>query len=257
MNGLLSGRTVLITGAGAGLGRGTAFAAAAAGAHVFVTSLSENGRDTVAEIVDRGGTATWVVCDVSDEAAVRNAVAQAVEVTGRLDGMVHNAFARPQWFDKAARALERLSLELWEHETSVSLRGAYFCAVAAFPHLVKTNGRLILLTSAGGIEGSADKPFYGACKGALRAMTKSLAREWGPLGITVNAVSPFASSPSFDKFWAENPDAKEATLRLTALHHLGDAEIDVAPPIVFLLSDLSRYVTGTTLMTDGGRYLAL
>lgn len=257
MKGLLDGRTVFITGAGAGLGRGTALAAADAGAHVVVTSLSENGRDTAAEIADRGGVATWIACDVSDQDAVGAAVERAVELTGRLDGMVHNAFARPRWDVDGARELERFPLELWEHEVSVSLRGAYFCALAAFPHLVASKGRLILLTSAGGIEGDRDKPAYGACKGALRAMTKSLAREWGPLGVTVNAVSPFATSPSFERGWKENPKAKEVTQRLTALHRLGEAEQDVAPPIVFLLSDLSRYVTGTTLMADGGRYLAL
>ena len=68
---------------------------------------------------------------------------------------------------------------------------------------------------------------------------------------------PFASSPSFDRWWAEHPEAKEATLRLTALRRVGDAEPDVAPPILFLLSDLSRYVTGSTLLADGGRYLTL
>ena len=256
MNGLLDGRTVLITGAGAGLGRGTALAAAGAGAHVVVTSLSENGRGTAAEIASRGGRATWVPCDVSDEVAVRAAVERAVETTGRLDALVHNAFARPRWDDPGARTLERLPADLWEHEVSVSLRGAYFCAAAGFAHLAAAKGRLVLLSSAGGIEGSVDKPAYAICKGALRAMTKSLAREWGPMGITVNAVSPFATSPSFERWWSENPAAKEVTLRLTALHHLGDGEKDIAPAILFLLSDLSRYVTGTTLMADGGRYLA-
>jgi NAD(P)-dependent dehydrogenase (short-subunit alcohol dehydrogenase family) len=254
---ILDGKTVLITGAGAGLGRGMALAAADAGAHVFVTSLSENGRETAAAIAARGGTASWLTCDVSDRAAVDGAVAEAVRVTGRLDGMVHNAFARPRWDEPGAKSVAELPLALWEHEVSVSLRGAYYCAQAAFAHLVATKGRLILLTSGGGIEGSGDKPSYAACKGAIRALTKSLAREWGPLGVTVNAVSPFANSPSFEQGWKANPDAKAAQERLTAVRYLGEAEEDVAPPVVFLLSDASHYVTGQTLMTDGGRYLAL
>jgi len=257
MSTVLEGRTVLITGAGAGLGRGMALAVADAGAHVFVTSLSDNGRETAAEITSHGGAASWVACDVSDRRAVEHAVAEAVRVTGRLDGMIHNAFARPRWDEHGARTVAELPLDLWEHEVSVSLRGAYHCSVAAFPHLAAVRGRLILLTSGGGIEGSGDKPSYSACKGAIRAMTKSLAREWGPLGITVNAVSPFAVSPSFERGWKDNPNAKEMQLRLTALHHLGQAEEDVAPPVVFLLSDASHYITGQTLMTDGGRYLAL
>jgi NAD(P)-dependent dehydrogenase (short-subunit alcohol dehydrogenase family) len=257
MTAVLEGKTVVITGAGAGLGRGMALAAAEAGAHVIVTSLSENGRETTAEILERGGHATWVTCDVSNRGDVERAVAEAMRLTGRLDGIVHNAFARPRWDEPGAKSVAELPLPIWEHEVSVSLRGAYYCAQAAFPHLLATKGRLVLLTSGGGIEGSGDKPSYGACKGAIRALTKSLAREWGPLGITVNAVSPFANSPSFEEGWKRNPNAKAEQERLTAVGYLGDGEADVAPPVVFLLSDASQYVTGQTLMTDGGRYLAL
>lgn len=98
MSGTLEGRTVLITGA-AQSRAWSRTRGGKAGAHVIVTSLSENGRGTTEEIVAAGGAATWVQCDVTDRAAVRHAVAEAVRIAGRLDGLVHNAFARPNFDD--------------------------------------------------------------------------------------------------------------------------------------------------------------
>ena len=132
----LDGKTVLITGSGAGLGQGVAIAAAKAGAHVIVTSLSDNGAETKRLIEEAGGKATWVKCDVTDRAAVDNAVEESVRVTGRLDGMVHNAFARPMWEkDPRVGSVSKMTMELWQHEASVALRGAYYCATASYPHL--------------------------------------------------------------------------------------------------------------------------
>lgn len=255
MSAVLEGRTVLISGAGAGLGRGVAVACAKAGAHVIVTSLSENGQETSAEIAEAGGASTWVRCDVSDGAAVEHAVAEAVRVTGRLDAVVHNAFARMRTDDPRNASVAELTRELWEHEASVSLRGAYYLAHAAYPHLAAAKGRLILLTSTAGVEGTPTQPAYAACKGALRALTKSLAREWGPDGITVNAVSPYVTTPSFSAWWDKNPALKRAGEKLTALGYIGDPEPDVAPVFVFLLSDASHYMTGQTFSVDAGRYM--
>jgi 3-oxoacyl-[acyl-carrier protein] reductase len=252
----LSGLTVLITGAGAGLGRGIALAAGSAGAHVIVTSLSDNGQTTTEAIASAGGLATWVKCDVTSRAEVEHAVAEAVRVTGRLDGMVHNAFARPRFDDQRTASVADLSLELWEHESSVAMRGAYYCAATAWPHLRQAHGRLILLSSTSGVEGTPTQPAYAACKGALRAMTKSLAREWGPAGVTVNAVSPYITTPAFSSWWDQNPELKAEGERLTALGYIGDPERDAGPVFVFLLSDASHYVTGQTLFVDAGRYMA-
>jgi 3-oxoacyl-[acyl-carrier protein] reductase len=256
MSGALDGRTVLITGAGAGLGRGIAIAAGKAGAHVIVTSLSDNGLETATAIEDADGIATWIKCDVTDRAAVERAVAQALQITGRLDALVHNAFARPKFDDPRAASVAELPEELWQHEASVAMRGAYYCAKAALAHLIETKGRLILLSSTSGVEGTPTQPAYAACKGALRAMTKSLAREWGPFGVTVNAVSPYITTPSFDAWWAKNPELKVEGEALTALGYIGDPETDAGPPFVFLLSDASHYMTGQTLFIDSGRYMS-
>jgi 3-oxoacyl-[acyl-carrier protein] reductase len=124
------------------------------------------------------------------------------------------------------------------------------------PRLAEARGRLILVTSSAGVEGTPTQPAYAACKGALRAMTKSLAREWGPLGITVNTVSPFVATPSFNAFWEKNPELKEEGVKMTALGYIGEPEDDVAPVFVFLLSDAAHYVTGQTYSVDSGRYMS-
>jgi NAD(P)-dependent dehydrogenase (short-subunit alcohol dehydrogenase family) len=255
VSGLLDGRTVLITGAGAGIGRGIALLAADEGAHVVVTSLGPNGGAVAVEVRERGGRATWVVCDVTDRAAIRGAVAAAVEETGRLDGLVHNALSRPLGPDTPT-SIEALGADAWEHQVSVALRGAYYCAVEAHPHLAATEGRLVLMTSGAGIEGSPLMGSYATCKAAIRGFTKSLAREWGGSRITVNAVSPLVRTPAFDRS-VEDPAQAAFILSLSALGYVGETLTDVAPPIVFLLSDAARYVTGQTLVVDGGRCIQL
>jgi NAD(P)-dependent dehydrogenase (short-subunit alcohol dehydrogenase family) len=251
----LTGQTVLITGAGAGIGRGLALAAAGRGAHVVVTSLSDNGRDTSSEIERSGGATTFVPCDVTDAGAVEAAVAAAVAATGRLDVVVHNALSRAL-ADDTVRRLEDLSEAAWEHQVSVALRGAYYCARHAHRYLRDTRGMLLLLTSGAGIEGSPLTPAYASVKGAVRGMTKSLAREWGPLGIRVNCVSPLVRTPAFDRS-VEDPEAKAFVLGLSALRYVGDVESDLAPAMMFLMSDDARYITGQTLVVDGGRCIQL
>jgi 3-oxoacyl-[acyl-carrier protein] reductase len=250
----LSGRGVIVTGGAAGVGRGIALACGAAGAHVVVASRRENGQDVADEIVARGGAATWAACDVTDAEAVARTVAVAVERAGALHAVVHNATSNRS---SEPHRLESVSRELWDEHSLVSLRGAYHCAQAALPALRTTGGTLLVMTSPAGVEGSATLPLYATMKGALRGFAKSLAREWAPLGVTVNVVSPLARSPAMVNAIAEDPAMEDRLNRRVPLGRVGDPETDVGRAVAFLVGPDAAYVTGQTLGIDGGHFMNL
>ncbi|GAB3013278.1 SDR family NAD(P)-dependent oxidoreductase [Mycobacterium bourgelatii] len=250
----LTGMTTLVTGSGAGVGRGIALALASQGAHVIVATRTETGLAVTAEIVSRGGAATFACCDVTDGAAVADAVELAVATTGRLDAVVHNATSN---LSSQPHQLADVDRELWDSHFSVSVRGAYHCAVAAFAALKERGGTLLVMTSPAGIEGSATLPLYATMKGALRGFAKSLAREWAPYHITVNAVSPLAFSPAMTAAIKADPEMEDRLARRIPLGRIGDPERDVGSAVAFLVSPAARYVTGQTLGVDGGHYTNL
>jgi 3-oxoacyl-[acyl-carrier protein] reductase len=221
--GLLDGRTVVVTGAGGGVGRGIALACATHGARVVIAARRAETGDVVAdEIATRGGQARSIRCDVTVRTDVDAAVALAVAEFGGLDVMVHNALAP-----------------------------------VAYPHLEASHGSLILLTSAAGVEGSPYLPAYGVAKAAQRGLAKSLAREWGPAGVRVNCIGPVAMTPAMETVADTSPVFTDGLLvGRTPLRRIGDPEPDIGPVAVFLASDLARYMTGQTLMVDGGGFMA-
>jgi NAD(P)-dependent dehydrogenase (short-subunit alcohol dehydrogenase family) len=221
---------------------------------VIAARRAPTGDAVAREIAAHGATALCVECDVTRRSDVERAVAVAVDRFGGLDAMIHNATSvrSPE-----VCALESASAELWEQHCSVSLRGSYYAAQAALPALRARRGRFVLLTSPAGMEGSATLPLYAMVKAAQRGFVKSLAREWGRLGINVNALSPLAATPALVRAFAANP-ALEARLRaLIPLGRVGDPEQDSGAAAVLLLSDGARYVTGQTWVVDGGRFLGL
>ena len=123
------------------------------------------------------------------------------------------------------------------------------------PQLRERSGTLILITSAAGVEGSPYIPAYGVVKAAQRGLAKSLAREWGPLGIRVNCIGPVAWSPAMERSAEGSPVFLEGRLLdRTPLRRIGEPEADIGPVAVFLASDMSRYVTGQTIIADGGGF---
>jgi 3-oxoacyl-[acyl-carrier protein] reductase len=251
----LSGQVVLITGAGGGVGYGMAHACAAAGARVVVTARNEEqGESVVKEIEGRGGEAHFAYCDVTQRSEVEAAVASASRRYGQLDAFIHNATSNRS---PEPQSIEDVDAALIAEHTSVALRAAYYCAQSSFEELRKQKGHFVLLTSPAGIEGSPTLPLYSAVKAGQRAMTKSLAKEWGPHGIRVNAICPLAATPAMVRAFEENPTLKEQLEALTPLGRMGDPEQDIGGATVLLLSPGARYITGQTWVIDGGRFLGL
>ncbi len=255
MTGRLAGRTAIVTGAGQGVGLGIALALAIEGANVVVAARrAETGEPAVKQIRERGGEATCIVTDVTSRDDMEACVAATVERYGALEIMVHNAFR-----GGTPHRIEDVGLDVWEENSGTAVWGSFYSAVLAFPHLrtAGANGRLILLTSPAGVEGSVNIPLYSAVKAAQRAMTKSLSKEWGPNGITVNAIAPVAETPALAGAFAQNPVLKERVEARASLRRIGDPEHDIGGVAVFLASDDGGYVTGQTIVCDGGSFMGL
>jgi 3-oxoacyl-[acyl-carrier protein] reductase len=243
-------RVVVVTGASGGVGRGIALACAAVGWRVWIAARREQEGLAVAREVDAaGGTGRFVACDVADGASVERAIAEVVARDGRLDAVAHNATSA---LSPKPTNLRDVSLADVRDHLAVSLRGAYWLARAAHPPLRAARGAYLILTSEAGFEGKARLPIYAAVKAAQRGLARALAREWGADGIRVNCLAPLASSPAMERAFALDPAMEARVLGRNPLAMLGDPVTDVGAAARFLLSDEAHYVTGHTLMADGG-----
>ena len=240
---------VLITGATGGVGRGIALACGAAGWDVWIAARREaEGRAVAAEVDARGGAGRFVACDVADDASVTAAFA-AVSSAGAIHGVVHNATSS---YSSVPHPATELHLDELGHQVAVGLRGCHLVALAAHAPLRATQGSFLVLTSEAGFEGKKLLSTYATVKAAQRGYMRVLAREWGPDGIRVNALAPLASSPAMDDALRLDPEMRERVMRRNPLGRLGDAEHDIGPVARFVLGDDSRFVTGQTIMADGG-----
>jgi 3-oxoacyl-[acyl-carrier protein] reductase len=252
--GLLDGKVAIVTGAGQGVGMGIAVAMAREGAAVVVSARRiETGEPVAARIRDEGGRALCVRCDVASRDDVDASVAVAVEQFGGLDCMVHNALAPAG----PPTELQDLGADVVDGMMATAVKATFSCAQAAYPQLRDRRGSYIVISSAAGVEGSPYLPTYSLVKAAQRGFAKALAREWGPLGIRVNSIGPVAMTPAMELMYSRNPILEQRLVGRTPLGHIGDPVDDIGPVAVFLASDLARFVTGQTIMVDGGGFLGL
>ena len=243
-------RTVVVTGATGGVGRGIALACAEAGWQVWIAARREKeGSEVAAEVDARGGRGRFVSCDVGDPRSAHAAIATIVEADGRLDGVVHNATSG---LSPVPVALAEVSLVDFQDHVNVALRALHSLARASFDALKASRGSLLLMTSEAGFEGKAKLSPYAGVKGAQRGFARALAREWGRDGVRVNSIAPLASTPAMERAFEMDPAMAERVLGRNPLRRLGDSTDDIGRAARFLLSDDARYVTGHTLMVDGG-----
>jgi NAD(P)-dependent dehydrogenase (short-subunit alcohol dehydrogenase family) len=240
--GLLEGRTAVVTGGGSGIGRATCRRMAEEGARVAVVDLDGESAEEVAKEID--GLAFGV--DVGDPEAVRGAVDEAASRLGGLSIIYNNAgtsaFNRLHEFDPAE----------WERVLRVNLTGVWAGIRAAAPHMLAGDGGSIVSTaSISGTRPAAGEGPYAASKAAVAALTASAALEYGPT-IRVNSVSPGMIRTAMTAPWFQYmPDQEERFVRDTPVARVGEPE-DVADVVVFLCSDLARFVTGQNIVVDGG-----
>lgn len=249
---LLRDKVALITGAGNGIGRGVARRFAREGAVVVIAEIDERtGPAVAAECVELGARALFVRTDVTDKASIEAAIATAVEAFGGLDILVNNAFVptpNVKLEDKTDEMLERtLRSTVW---------ASWWAMKAALPHMRARGGGKVVNFYLIDVEmGAWLHGDYNTAKGGILGLTRSAASEWGRFNITVNAIAPTAMGATFHKLCAENPGFAEKSAAMRPLGRCGDPEEDIGPAVVFLASDMSRYVTGESIHVDGGLHL--
>ncbi len=240
----LHGRRVLVTGGARGLGEAFARALVQADARVVISDvLHERGQALAAEL---GSTACYVPMDLSDPASITAGVALAAEKWGGIDGLINNAAIT----NSGGKAMNELSLDMWDRVMQVNVRGTWLTTVAAQPHLAASqSGRVVNIASDTALWGAPKLMAYVASKGAVIAMTRSMARELGPEGITVNAVAPGLTLVEATEYV---PAARHQHYQQGRAIERAQMPEDVTAAVLFLLTRGSGYVTGQILPVNGG-----
>jgi NAD(P)-dependent dehydrogenase (short-subunit alcohol dehydrogenase family) len=244
--GVLDGQAAIVTGGGQGVGRGVALAIASEGAKVAVLGRTLSKCEAVvAEIGERGAEAIAVACDVEHRDQIEAAVGTVTSRWGRLDLLVNNAH------NKVYQSIRKLTDAdmgtMWQSGPLATFRFMQAC----FPYLRESKGCVVNMGSGSGILPHGAMSGYAMTKEAVRSLSRVGAVEWGRFGIRVNAICPLAMTPGLDDF----DDATSAVDDVTSaipLGHWGDPESDIGRGVVYLAGPDGKYITGTTLMIDGG-----
>jgi NAD(P)-dependent dehydrogenase (short-subunit alcohol dehydrogenase family) len=248
MAGRLEGKVALVTGAGSGIGRETALRFAAEGARIGAADLrGDAARETAAAI---GDAVVGLDVDVTSSSAIASGIEEIVARFGGLDIVVNNAGVT------IVGAAHELSDEDWDRELDTNLKSVYLVSKAAWPHLVARGGGSILSTaSIAGIWAVPNDAAYCASKAGVIMLTKCLALDGAKAGIRANCVCPgFTETPMIEGYFADQPDPAAARRFAESIHPIGRLGVprDIADAFVYLASDEASWVTGSSLVVDGG-----
>ena len=245
----MKGKVALVTGGTRGIGRAVAVKLASLGADLalFYAGNAQAAEETLSLVRALGIRAEAYQCDVSDGEAVNKAVTDARAALGPIDILVNNAGITRDGLSM------RMREEDFRRVVDVNLTGAFLVAKAVMPDMIrKRAGRIINITSVAGLMGNAGQANYSAAKAGMIGLTKTLARELAPRGITVNAVAPGFVKTEMTGTMKE--DILTQALKAVPLNRIGEAE-EIAETVAFLAGDAASYITGTVLQVDGGLYM--
>lgn len=240
----LENETFIVTGGASGIGLGITRRLISEGGRVVAVDIDADAGSRLLEEV--GDKAHFVKGDVSEAQVATTAVAEALRVFGGLNGLVNNAHASRQ------KPLLELEAADWKLSFSTGFEATLNFMKAAHDELAKTKGSVVNFGSGAAMSGQANQAAYAAAKEAIRGLSRVAANEWAPESIRVNVVSPLALTPGVEAWSKAQPEQYAETVAKTPLARFGDPETDVAPIVAFLLSSDAQYMTGQTLMADGG-----
>ena len=245
----LDGKVAVVTGAAQGIGASYARALAAEGARVVIADVL-NGDSVARDIQSAGGQAEWQHCDVTNSPSVAKVMDHATRQHGGLDILVNNAAV---FGNLKQKPFTEIASSEWSRVFDVNVRGVFECCKAASPHMkARGAGKIINISSGTVFKGTPYLLHYVASKGAVIAMTRSLARELGPVGVRVNCIAPglvMSESVKANDMYDQEAVGRNVATRAIAREAVPD---DLIGTLIFLCSAESDFVTGQTLVVDGG-----
>ena len=246
---LLEGKTIIVTCGATGIGQAFALTSAAYGARVMIADL--NSADETLELIkNNGGEASYVKTDVSDEASAKAMAQAAVEWSGRIDGLINNA---AYFREVKLTPFEEISTEIWDRIFDVNVKGIWQCCKGVMPAMRESGGGSIInISSVVAVAGQPGYLHYVATKGAVLSMTKGLAKECGSANVRVNTIAPGFVITDATK---DRPiEWQQSFLKARAISR-EERPTDLAGTAVYLLSELSSFVSGQTIVVDGGHIM--
>jgi len=244
------GKVSVVTGAGSGIGRATALAFAREGASVAVADiLEQDNQKTARMIMDLGGHALAITCDVARNDDVRRALDETVKTFGRLDFAFNNA-----GIEYAFKPAAEITEEEWDRIIDIDLRGVFLCMKHEIPLMLKQGGGAIVNTSSGaGVKGFKGGAAYVAAKHGVVGLTKAAALDYAQSNIRINAVCPgIIDTSMMQRFSGGTPEGRQTVIAQEPVGRMGTPD-EIAAAVVWLCSDAASFVVGSAMVVDGGQ----